>query len=61
MASAEEKLDALRKLGRAEIIMYDDGAISLYSLRHPITASHGKDWDDCLERLIRRQRKTRPS
>lgn len=55
--SAEEKLDALRKLGRAEINTYDDGSISLYALRTPHLESFGRDWDDCLERLVRRQRK----
>lgn len=56
MASAEEKLDALRKF-RGDIIVYQDGSIGMNSTVDGEPDSWGKDWDKALERLHRKQQR----
>lgn len=54
MASDSERLDALRKFV-GDIIVYPDKSISMYSTVDRQPDSYGKDWDEALDRLHKRQ------
>lgn len=56
MVSDSERLAALKKFV-GDVIIYPDKSISLLSTVDRQPSSYGKDWDEALDRLHKRQQK----
>ena len=57
MASDREKIEALKKLKRADIHHGPNGQVLIWELESPFNEAYGKDWDQALEHLVKSQKR----